>query len=68
MEYARLAKHERTVSRAYGGSRCATCVRNRIVRAFLIEEQKIVKSVLKVKEKEKKAAEKVEKSKKPVKA
>jgi len=34
------------VSRAYGGSRCAKCVRQRIVRAFLIEEQKIVKSVL----------------------
>ena len=62
-----MAKHERTVSRAYGGSRCAECVRNRIVRAFLIEEQKIVKSVLKVKEKEKKAVEKAEKVKKPVK-
>ena len=35
------------MSRAYGGSRCATCVRQRIVRAFLIEEQKIVKKVLK---------------------
>lgn len=34
------------MSRAYGGSRCGTCVRQRIVRAFLIEEQKIVKSVL----------------------
>merc|ERR1712166_944490 len=32
---------------AYGGSRCAKCVRARIVRAFLIEEQKIVKQVLK---------------------
>lgn len=30
----------KTVTRAYGGSRCAGCVRNRIVRAFLIEEQK----------------------------
>ena len=66
-EYSRLPKHQRTVSRAYGGSRCADCVRNRIVRAFLIEEQKIVKSVLKIKEKEKKAAEKAEKVKKPVK-
>ena len=34
---------EKTMSRAYGGSRCHTCVRQRIVRAFLIEEQKIVK-------------------------
>ena len=38
------SKHrERTVSRAYGGSRCHACVKARIVRAFLIEEQKIVK-------------------------
>ncbi|KAI7834591.1 60S ribosomal protein L34-B [Kickxella alabastrina] len=46
-EYARLNKSQKTVSRAYGGSRCSTCVRTRIVRAFLIEEQKIVKKVLK---------------------
>jgi large subunit ribosomal protein L34e len=39
-------KREKTVSRAYGGSRCHTCVRQRIIRAFLIEEQKIVKKVL----------------------
>ena len=37
---------DKTVSRAYGGSRCGGCVRNRIVRAFLIEEQKQVKMVL----------------------
>jgi large subunit ribosomal protein L34e len=37
---------EKTVSRAYGGSRCAGCVKQRILRAFLIEEQKIVKKVL----------------------
>ena len=35
------------MSRAYGGSRCAGCVKARIMRAFLIEEQKIVKKVLK---------------------
>ena len=40
-------KNKKSVSRAYGGSRCANCVRNRIIRAFLIEEQKIVKKVLK---------------------
>jgi large subunit ribosomal protein L34e len=34
------------VSRAYGGSRCAKCVRQRVVRAFLIEEQKIVKQMM----------------------
>ncbi len=37
---------DKSVSRAYGGSRCGKCVRNRIVRAFLIEEQKQVKMVL----------------------
>merc|ERR1711912_200130 len=51
--YSRLAKNKKNVSRAYGGSRCAKCVRDRIIRAFLIEEQKIVKQVLK---KQKKAA------------
>ena len=39
-------KREKTVSRAYGGAICATCVKQRILRAFLIEEQKIVKKVL----------------------
>ena len=44
-KYALLPKHERTVNRAYGGSRCAHCTRDRILRAFIIEEQKIVKQV-----------------------
>jgi len=39
-------KKDKTVTRAYGGSRCGQCVKARIVRAFLIEEQKIVKKVL----------------------
>ena len=46
-EYKRISKRQKNVSRAYGGSRCGNCVRQRIVRAFLIEEQKIVKKVLK---------------------
>lgn len=45
--YARASKSLKRVSRAYGGSRCASCVKQRVVRAFLIEEQKIVKRVLK---------------------
>merc|ERR1712217_226366 len=45
-EYRLLKKRERRVNRAYGGSRCATCVRMRVMRAFLIEEQKCVKQVL----------------------
>merc|ERR1711964_386351 len=46
-EYSQISRPKKTVQRAYGGSRCANCVRDRIVRAFLIEEQKIVKKVLK---------------------
>lgn len=45
-EIRRTVKRERTVSRAYGGSCCHKCVRERIVRAFLLEEQKAVKKVL----------------------
>jgi len=45
-QYKNVHKRERTVSRAYGGSRCAKCVRQRIIRAFLIEEQKIVKQMM----------------------
>merc|ERR1712072_928622 len=48
-------KKDRTVSRAYGGSRCHKCVRSRIMRAFLIEEQKCVKQVIAEKEKAQKA-------------
>jgi large subunit ribosomal protein L34e len=46
-EYKSLAKRKRTVSRAYGGTLCASAVRQRILRAFLVEEQKIVKAVQK---------------------
>merc|ERR1712224_821486 len=53
VQYSRMAKNKKSVARAYGGSRCASCVRDRIVRAFLIEEQKIVKQVLKQKQKKK---------------
>ena len=49
-EYSQISRPKKTVQRAYGGSRCANCVRDRVVRAFLIEEQKIVKKVLKEQE------------------
>lgn len=45
-QYAQISKRQKTVQRAYGGSRCATCVRDRIVRSFLVEEAKIVKRVI----------------------
>ncbi|SCZ99063.1 BZ3500_MvSof-1268-A1-R1_Chr3-1g05789 [Microbotryum saponariae] len=44
-QYAQISKRQKTVQRAYGGSRCANCVRDRIVRSFLVEEAKIVKKV-----------------------
>ncbi|EDO38420.1 predicted protein [Nematostella vectensis] len=47
MKLMHISKPQKTVSRAYGGSRCAACVKERIIRAFLIEEQKIVVRVLK---------------------
>ena len=43
-----LAKNKKTVNRAYGGFLSGGAVRERIVRAFLVEEQKIVKKVLKL--------------------
>ena len=46
-EYMRLSRSKKNVTRAYGGSRCSGCVRERIVRAFLVEEQKIVKKLIK---------------------
>ena len=39
-------KRQRTVSRAYGGAVCASCVKMRIMRAFLLEEQKAVKALM----------------------
>lgn len=59
-EYSRLSRNQLTVNRAYGGSRCAACVRERILRAFIIEEQKIVKKVLA----EKRRQEKLERKEK----
>mmetsp|Transcript_7824 Transcript_7824/g.11019 ORF Transcript_7824/g.11019 Transcript_7824/m.11019 type:complete len:121 (+) Transcript_7824:83-445(+) len=44
--YKRLYKRQKRVSRPYGGSRCGEAVRKRVLRAFLIEEQKCVKQVL----------------------
>ncbi|KAF0991986.1 hypothetical protein HZS_3285 [Henneguya salminicola] len=44
-----MSKRQKTVNRSYGGSRCGKCVRDRILRAFLIEEQKIIKILSKTK-------------------
>ncbi|KAJ0100230.1 hypothetical protein Patl1_21917 [Pistacia atlantica] len=54
---SRLARTRRTVNRPYGGVLSGAAVRERIIRAFLVEEQKIVKKVLKIqKAKEKQAS------------
>jgi large subunit ribosomal protein L34e len=52
-QYKSLSKSSKRVTRAYGGAVCAKCVRSRIVRAFLEEEKKAVKSVLMQKKKAK---------------
>merc|ERR1711934_945655 len=43
-QYTRIPKCQKTVARAYGGSRCGGCVRQRILRAFLVEEQREAKT------------------------
>ncbi|VFQ95251.1 unnamed protein product [Cuscuta campestris] len=54
---SRLPRCRRTVNRPYGGVLSGSAVRERIIRAFLVEEQKIVKKVLKIqKTKERQAA------------
>jgi len=45
-----MSKRVKTVTRAYGGHLSGGALRNRIIRAFLIEEQKIVVKVLKAKQ------------------
>jgi len=58
--YSRISKRQKTVTRAYGGNACNKCSRERIIRAFLVEEQKIVKHVLKRQEAASKKAKKTE--------
>ncbi|MEW5296928.1 MAG: hypothetical protein WDW38_010102 [Sanguina aurantia] len=52
----RLSKRNKTVSRIYGGHLSHKVVRERIIRAFLVEEQKIVKKVLKLQQAKERAA------------
>ena len=44
-----MTKRLKTVSRTYGGCLSAGAVRQRIIRAFLVEEQKIANKILKAK-------------------
>eukprot|EP00246_Nothoceros_aenigmaticus_P010773 TRINITY_DN275_c1_g1_i1.p1 TRINITY_DN275_c1_g1~~TRINITY_DN275_c1_g1_i1.p1 ORF type:complete len:121 (+),score=24.66 TRINITY_DN275_c1_g1_i1:51-413(+) len=59
-EYHRIHRHRKTVNRAYGGNMCGSAVRERIIRAFLVEEQKIVKKVLKIQKSKEKLASKAQ--------
>merc|ERR1711957_41016 len=47
--FRRLTHNQRIVSRPYGGTRCHKCVKERITRAFLIEEVKLMKRLMKEK-------------------
>ncbi|KAA3672001.1 hypothetical protein P879_11583 [Paragonimus westermani] len=42
-----MSKRLKTVNRAYGGTRCHKCVRNRVIRAFMMEEQKVLNQLVK---------------------
>lgn len=42
-ERPRMSRRLKTVSRTFGGVLCHRCLRERIIRAFLIDEQKVVK-------------------------
>ena len=46
-KFKALSKNKKTVARAYGGVLSAGAVRTRIIRAFLVEEKKMVKKVQK---------------------
>eukprot|EP01057_Protomagalhaensia_wolfi_P001319 Protomagalhaensia_wolfi_Nauph_80__1318@NODE_178_length_3281_cov_479_197717_g134_i0_p4_GENE_NODE_178_length_3281_cov_479_197717_g134_i0NODE_178_length_3281_cov_479_197717_g134_i0_p4_ORF_typecomplete_len136_score22_12Ribosomal_L34e/PF01199_18/7_3e34Ribosomal_L34e/PF01199_18/1_5e03Neur_chan_memb/PF02932_16/0_094_NODE_178_length_3281_cov_479_197717_g134_i0491898 len=51
----RVTKSRKTVSRSYGGNRCGSCVKKRILRAFLYDEKRCVAAVLAEKKKQKAA-------------
>merc|ERR1711915_1111738 len=47
MQRTRMSKRLKTVNRTYGGSRCHKCVRERIMRSFMINEQKVLSQMVK---------------------
>ncbi|MCD7460670.1 60S ribosomal protein L34 [Datura stramonium] len=55
---SRLLRNRKTVNRAYGGMLSGGVVRERMIRAFLVEEQNIVKKVLKIQKGREKLASK----------
>ena len=67
---SRLSKNQKTVSRAYGGVLTSDQVQERIVRAFLVEEQREVKKFFleKAKKQKQKLREKARREKKAAKS
>jgi len=55
-DFHRLPKFKRTVARAYGGHLSHDTVKDKIMRAFIVEEQKVLKQVLLEKMRSNKAA------------
>lgn len=45
-EYKQIAQKDRTVSRPYGGYLCAGCTRERVLRAFIVDEQRVLRKLL----------------------
>jgi len=45
--YKQLKRCQKTISRPYGGVLCAGCVKQKIVRAFLLEEMRTIKKAKK---------------------
>jgi large subunit ribosomal protein L34e len=50
-KFMSISKNKKKISRIYGGCLSGNSLRERIIKAFLIEEQKIVKRVLRNREK-----------------
>nr|UXY87465.1 60S ribosomal protein L34 [Cryptomonas sp.] len=50
-KFKSLSKRKKKISRTYGGCLSGSSLRERIIRAFLIEEQNIVKKVLRIRKK-----------------
>ena len=63
-DFRKLTHRQRSVSRPYGGTACHRCVREKIVRAFLIEEVKHMKKLMAAKEKKTSSKDKKKNKKK----
>lgn len=63
-QYKNLEKRKRSVSRAYGGVLSAGAVKTRIIRAFIAEEARVLRTMLKQRAKAEKASAKKAKAEK----